>query len=125
LPDQVRCPNCGGYRVSRTREYVISRGKKKTVSLSASDYLAGIITLGLMILLAVAANNAVKRAHPPVYGEYICDICGNKWASGDAQPRTVNPDLLNKLGAEQADLYARQCSWFDQQQRSADRNRDR
>jgi hypothetical protein len=101
---QVQCPNCGGYRVTATREYVFihGTGKKKIVSIGPTDYFFAIFTLGLGYLLAKAANDAVSRRNPPVYGEYICYVCGYNWDSGLNQPhtRSQNPDLL-RLGAEQ------------------------
>jgi hypothetical protein len=101
---QVRCPNCDGYRVTATREYVLlhGTGKKKIVSIGPTDYLLAIVTLGLGYLLAKAANDAVSRRNPPVYGEYICLLCGYKWDSGlnQTHTRSHNPDLL-RMGAEQ------------------------
>jgi DNA-directed RNA polymerase subunit RPC12/RpoP len=120
MPDQVRCPNCGGYRASKTREYVVKGSRKINVTLGPLDYLLAIPTLGLYLLMAAAVNSAQRKANP-VYREYRCYVCGYEFAEGDAPPSAANPELLT-LGAEQRRREEQLAAAAYHQQRS-DRDR--
>lgn len=108
---QVQCPNCGGYRVTETKEYVSVDLGEKTMGIGrrifevVSFVILLIITFGLILLglLFIPAwrnslfHGRIKQHKTMTLYHYTCDLCGYKWSSNDSLPTgQVRPDLIAK-----------------------------
>jgi len=127
---QLQCPNCGGYKISTTANYVRKKpipiwGKAIWIIFTQIFAFVGLIqigsdsfslwTVGILDLISIIYIVTFKTKKTTGY-QFTCDLCGYKWdwLIGDPWPAVrVQPNLIatgaKRLEQQRAAIKCKGC----------------